>query len=445
MKRLAFAVSLALMISASPATAQDATPPPEDEWQTDGFDEWGDWKEEDASPLTIAGFVEVAAGRRLQNDPTLSSDTTLADVRVQLQADYALETSQISFRGDVWYDGVTDDVETSVRELAWQGGLAMLGDWGSHFDAKIGQQVLTWGTGDYVFLNDMFPKDYQSFFAGRDDEYLKAPSLSAKLSGYFDAVNFDVVVTPEFEPDNGIDGEFFSFFSPQDAMNIAPEFTIAEENEPDGSEVALRLYKTVDTTEYALYGYRGYNKLPQAADELGRPMYRRLNVYGFSAVRPLGPGLGKFEYAYHDAVDDSHGDNPRIPNSQSRFLVGYEQELVANLTGSAQWYVEQTHDHDALLANSPWPELEQEETRHVITTQLVYRAMRQTLTLQDFNFYSPTDEDGYLRVKATYSPGDKWQASAGVNGFYGSENHTFYSQFRDASNVYVSFRWFYQE
>lgn len=445
MNKVAFGVALIVATTTLPVTAQDATPPSEDEWQTEGFDEWGDWEEEDSSPLMLAGFVEVAAGRRLQNDPVVSADTTLADVRVQLQADYALEASQISFRGDVWYDGVTHGVETSVRELAWQGNLASLGEWGRHFDAKIGQQVLTWGTGDYVFLNDMFPKDYPSFFAGRDDEYLKAPSLSAKLSGYFDAANLDIVVTPEFEPDNGITGEFFSFFSPQAAMNVAPEFTVADENEPEGSEIALRLYKTLGTTEYALYGYRGYNKLPQAADEFGRPRYSRLNVYGFSAVRPVGPGLGKFEYAYHDAMDDDDGSNPQVPNSQSRFLVGYEQELIANLTGSAQWYVERTHDYNALIANSFWPGFEQEETRHVITTQIVYRAMRQTLTLQVFNFYSPTDEDGYLRLKATYSPGDKWQLSGGVNGFYGNEAQTFYSQFRDASNVYMSFRWFYQE
>ena len=59
---------------------------------------------------------------------------------------------------------------STVRELAWQGNLSGLGEWGNAFDVKIGQQVLTWGTGDYVFLNDLFPKDYPSFFAGRSDD-----------------------------------------------------------------------------------------------------------------------------------------------------------------------------------------------------------------------------------------------------------------------------------
>lgn len=32
-------------------------------------------------------------------------------------------------------------------------------------DVKIGRMVSTWGTGDLVFINDMFPKDWQSFLS----------------------------------------------------------------------------------------------------------------------------------------------------------------------------------------------------------------------------------------------------------------------------------------
>ena len=81
----------------------------------------------------------------------------------------------------------------------------------------------------------------------------------------------------------------------------------------------------------------------------------------------------------------------------------------------------------------------------MFTTQLRYQAWRQTLSLQAFNFYSPTDGDGYLRLKATWSPVDTWQLSGGLNLFYGDELHTFYSQFRDASNVYASFRYYFGE
>jgi hypothetical protein len=33
--------------------------------------------------------------------------------------------------------------------------------------------IITWGVGDLLFINDVFPKDWESFFSGRPPEYLK--------------------------------------------------------------------------------------------------------------------------------------------------------------------------------------------------------------------------------------------------------------------------------
>ena len=52
----------------------------------------------------------------------------------------------------------------------------------SFYEIKAGRQVLTWGTGDLIFINDRFPKDYESFYSGRDMEYLKVPSDAVKIS-----------------------------------------------------------------------------------------------------------------------------------------------------------------------------------------------------------------------------------------------------------------------
>lgn len=431
-----------------------------DEWGDFGSGDWGDttqsgsaggtgngddWDsfESESTRNPITGFVEAAYGRRLSTDPVIDRPQTLSDLRFQFQWDYDLEASTIKTRADLYYDGVKNNTEIQIRELAWHGSLAGLGDWGSHFDAKVGQQVLTWGTGDYLFLNDLFPKDWQSFFSGRDDEYLKAPSFSAKLSGYFDLFNFDFVVTPRFTPDNYINGQYYSFFSPQAGQNIAPEFDIPAANRPTDAEYAVRLYKSFDSTEVALYGYSGYSPLPESADVFGRPKFSDMNVYGFSVVSPLGDGIAKFEYARQNALEDPNGDNPLEQNSMSKVLVGYEQELYPNLTGSLQWYMERIHDHEALVRTSPWPQYEQEKVRNVLTTQVIYRALRQTLTLNLFSFYSPTEKDGYTKFRASYSPVDDWSLSSGFNWFYGKDKHTFFNQFEDTSNVYFSFRYFY--
>ncbi len=60
----------------------------------------------------------------------------------------------------------------------------------------LGRQILTWGTGDLVFINDLFPKDWVSFFIGRDVEYLKAPSDALKVSAFSSWANLDLVYTP---------------------------------------------------------------------------------------------------------------------------------------------------------------------------------------------------------------------------------------------------------
>ncbi|MEW9797043.1 hypothetical protein [Alteromonas sp. CYL-A6] len=406
-------------------------------------DPWSDWDMEAPEANPITGFVEVASSQRLQNDPAINSDTTLGDVRAQIKWDKTLTQGAVSFTSDIYYDGVLNDTEFQLRELYWQGNLGFLGEAGKRFDLKAGQQILTWGTGDYLFLNDLFAKDFQSFFSGRNDEYLKAPSFSIKLSGFFDIANVDLVVTPRFAPDTYINGDYFSFFNPMLGTNIAPGFTVSGDNRPDVPEWAMRIYKSVDGVDLALYGYRGFHKSPNSFDEQGQPRFARLNVTGASAIWTALDGLMKAEYAFYNSIEDPDGNNPFVPNDQSRFLVGYERELIANLTGSAQWYLEHNHDYDALIAASPWPVYEPEENRHVITAQLSYRMLQDTLTLNWFTFYSPTDDDAYSRFRATYSPVDDWALSGGLNLFTGDKPFTFFGQFEDASNVFASFRYYY--
>lgn len=408
-------------------------------------DEWnmGEWDEEEPKSYTVSGFVEASLSQRINNDTAIGSRTSLGDVRGQIQIDKTFEQSRVNLSADFYYDGVLNQSKAQLRELAWQGNLSWLGEWGNNIDAKLGQQVLTWGTGDYLFLNDMFAKDYQSFFSGRDDEYLKAPSLSAKFSGFYNWANIDFVVTPKFIPDIYINGDYFSFFSPIAERNMAPGFEVNSPEKPSSPEYALRVYKTVESTEYAFYAYNGFQKSPSATTETGLPYFSALNVYGASFRTPFAQGLLNAEFAYYDSKDDSDGNKPLIPNSQSRWLVAYEQELVKNLTGSAQFYVERTLDYKALTQASLAPQYEVAHNRVVLTQRLHYRALQQTLNVNLFNFYSTSDHDGYLKFSADYSPQDTWRLSGGMNIFYGEYAHTFYNQFQDASNVFVRFRYFY--
>lgn len=417
---------LALALAAAPAVAQQG----DDEWE-----DWGDdpWAEEDPG-LVWTGFVEGAGGPRLQSfGPT---DFTLGELRARLETEYFWKGIDFNLKADLGYDAVADDDLTHLRELSAQFSL------GNNIDVKAGRQVLTWGTGDLVFLNDLFPKDFVSFFIGRDDEYLKAAGNAVKVSGYTDWFNIDFVWTPDFDSDQFITGERLAFFSPAAGAIVSPPEPIGART-PDDSEFAWRFFRTIDGVEYALYGYDGYFKQPNAVSEDGVPSFAEMRSLGASVRGSLGSGVANFEFAWYDSLDDGDGSNPGIPNSQLRFLVGYDWEAVTNFNVGLQYYLEWTQDHERLIANSPAPRFEPDEYRSVFTNRLTYRMMRDKLTLSAFTFYSPSDDDVYTRPSVNYRYSDAWQFTVGANLFAGDDEHTFFGQLEDNVNAYARMRFYF--
>jgi hypothetical protein len=82
-----------------------------------------------------------------------------------------------------------------------------------------------------------------------------------------------------------------------------------------------------------------------------------------------------------------------------------------------------------------------DENRHVLTLRLAKLLMRQNLRLSLFTYYSPSDQDAYLRPNVKYKLSDNWSAEIGGNVFLGEHEHTFFGQFRDNSNLYASVRY----
>jgi hypothetical protein len=149
------------------------------------------------------------------------------------------------------------------------------------------------------------------------------------------------------------------------------------------------------------------------------------------------------ELAFYDSREDSNGSDPDVPNSQVRVLAGYEWEARPNFTVGLQYYVEHTLDHRELIESSPWPAVEADEYRHLLTNRLTWRLARDRYTLSLFTFWSPSDSDFYLRPAFTFRRDDHWQWVAGANLFGGKDSHTFFNQLQDASNVYLRLRYNY--
>jgi len=312
-------------------------------------------------------------------------------------------------------------------------------------DLKFGRQVLTWGTGDLIFINDVFPKDWVSFFIGRDTEYLKAPSDAVKMSLFSDTVNLDVVYTPEFDSDRYITGERLSYYNPilgrrageDNELDISRRREFFEED-----ETAIRLYRNIRNYELALYGYWGYWKSPAGFNPtMTRAVFPELYVYGASIRGTLGKGIANAEVGYYDSVDDRDGDDPLINNSEMRYLVGYTQEIARDFTAGVQYYVEQMLDYDDYEGSLFPGSKSRDEFRHLTSLRLTKLLMNQNLMLSLFTYYSPSDEDAYLRPMVNYKASDRLMYEVGSNIFFGDERHTFFNQFHYDTNLYAGVRY----
>ena len=404
-----------------------------------------DWKE--SLPFDFTGYTETRLGTRLQRDATQKT-ASMGEARLYLGATKSWEGMTANLTGNFLYDPVLDrhNVELESGEGWFDLREANLLFRPTDFsDIKVGRQILTWGTGDLVFINDLFPKDWNSFFIGRDEEYLKAPSDALKIALFHDIANLDIVYTPRFDSDRFIDGRRISYFN-QNAGNIVgrnmPVFVDKPSRWFDDDEIALRLYRMINTYETALYYYGGYWKSPNGQDAVSVLFtFPVLSVYGVSMRGPLAGGIANAELGYYDSRDDSSGNNPLIRNSEWRLLVGYERELLSEFTGSVQYYLERMENHDAYRAGLPAGVFAKDKNRHVVTVRLTKLLMNQNLILSLFNFYSPSDKDGYIRPQINYKLDDNWTLETGGNLFFGKRNETFFGQFKDNSNVYVSVRY----
>ena len=433
------ALTLGLLLAAGAAvpgwTAEDRPDSADDPFAEFDAEEWDDPWATRAGGLTWTGFVEGAAGARWTDVDNLDR-LSLGELRLRVETGYAWRAFQFDFKGDLVLDQAVEDFDAELRELATTFRP------GQRVDVKLGRQVLTWGTGDLLFLNDLFPKDFISFFAGRDEDYLKSPSDTARVSIFTAAANIDLAWTPRFSPDGYLYGERFAFWDPV-LGDVAAPADPRRADEPDSGELALRLFRTAGATEYALYGYAGRWKQPLGSGVDGEPLFPRLRTWGASVRAPLHRGIFNAEAAWYDSRDDRSGDDPAVPNSELRMLLGYEQELVRNLTAGTQLYAERIQGHDRLLAGAPDPQHARDEWRTVATLRLTWRALRDTLTSSLFVFVSPSDEDYYLRPSIAWRRDDHWLLAAGLNLFGGRYDHTFFGQLEDDSNGWLRLRYFY--
>lgn len=395
----------------------------------------------------ITGFVEFDVGVKLSDDSTKNDSVNILEQRLQLKSLYYFEGENylsekgaaVSFKGDFtvdeYFGGKTG---FDLRELNLT--LTPL----DFLDLKVGRQVLTWGTGDYLFINDMFPKDYRSFFIGRDDEYLKKPSDAFKMSFYPRLGNVDLVVAA-FEPNTTAKGDRLSFYDSFQG-GIAGINSDRDLHEPalraSNNEYALRYSRSFGSNELAVYYFYGFDKNPTSyKNEAARQLfYRRLDVYGWSLRGPFANGIGNLEFGYNNSRQDTNGSNRLIENSMVKAMGGYTKDLGNDLKIGFQYLYEQRLEYDNYLTNLLPGDLIFDESRHLLTQRVTKLFKNQTVMVSLFNFYSPSDDDGYVRPSVSYDVSDQWKVTMGGNFPWGEDDITEFGQMKKNKNVYMRAR-----
>lgn len=396
-----------------------------------------------AEELSIKGFLQTNYSARITGvklPGAKRQGLMLGEERGRLEGSYYPSNSKIGFdvKGEVFHDWAEDDWGAVLRE----GRMDYLMD---KFDLRIGRQIVTWGVGDLLFINDVFPKDWEAFYLGRPLEYLKQGIDAGKLNLYADLASAEFIVIPHFTPDNLPSVGRFFFFDPY------PNIMNREVEKPKtvfgNTEYALRIYRSLAVADLSAYAYKGFYRYPaMRADNFISPtvishFYPELAVYGGSLQKSALGGVISAEYGYYDSIDDRDGKDPGIENSQSKFLVGYQKVFQNDLTIGLQYYGELMSQYKEYKANLPPAFFRKKQPHQYITLRVTKFLKYQTVKLSLFTFYSPDEEDFFITPEASINVTDNMLLALGVNIFAGVKDNTTFGQQHKNSNLYVFARY----
>jgi len=391
-----------------------------------------------AYDFSLHGFLQGNFSANTVSDNPDGKDFKWSEERVQIKFEAFHEPLRLFVKEDAFYDNSDRNSDTKLREG--------YGDYtGRMWDLRAGRQIITWGVGDLLFVNDVFPKDYNAFFSGRPLEYMKKGVDSIKIGVYQGHVSMELVAIPVFEPNTLPDSRRFWIYDPMSAI------TKREEKKPattwENTETALRLYRDVAGFGTSVYLYRGYFRQPSAMpDNQAAPtklilFYPRLNVYGASLQGSTLDGVVSLETGYYESREDRNGNDPMIPNSQMEFLIGYQRQLWEDFTIGLQYYFEYMLKYYAYVNHLPARFPKDPKYYDLTSIRLTQLLVHQTLKLSFFAFYSPSTGDYFLDPEIMYNFTDHVWAVVGVNIFDGGKPWAQFGQLDKDDNIYLQVRY----
>jgi len=333
---------------------------------------------------------------------------------------------QLTGRFDLIGDEAIGLVSATVRELSveWHPS--------SVFSVKAGRQILTWGVSDYLYVNDIFPKDYDDFFTGGDFSRTKAPVDGVRLSGRMSDTDIEVVASRSA-------GDL----SPRiDRFAALAGGARSADNANDQVDVAARVTSHVGDWDVAGYVASFRTREQRFFTDGNDLVYDRPRDahIGFSLTGNAAGGVTSLEAALrHTGTDRNDVVSRDFLPSAVKLIAGYSSEVSQDLTASTQLQL------DTLLSRNRYRNSLAPGIRPVATTlaTLNVRLQRQwsnQTVATGAQLFITSEGDFLLNPFTSWSPADGWTIQGGVNLFDGKPD-TNWGAFENDSNIYILVRY----
>lgn len=381
------------------------------------------------SAAGLTGFVQARQVQRAQSLPVCGDITGCSAMAQEVLGELLYEQRfgqqfSATARVEAYHDGAISTGEVNLRE-----GFA---DWSptSALNFKLGRQVLTWGVSDYLYVNDVFPKNYDAFFTGAGFDRMKEPVDAARLALHATSVDFEAVLSRS-------KGDKMPNVDRFVAMAMAKS-AVADDGPSHGADLALKASTHAGGWDLAAYGASFQSRetrLYMDASGLRSDRPRTQHV-GASMTGNFAGGLAWGEAAVRNTADNQSAVvNRQFLPSAVKLIGGYSREVGQEITASAQLQLEGPASRSRYL-ESLAPGVR--PLKPVISTlhlRVQGRWINQTLGAGAQLFVS-NEGDSHLNPFVSWSPADGWTFEGGANVFNGRPD-TRYGAFKDDSNVYV--------
>jgi hypothetical protein len=338
--------------------------------------------------------------------------------------------SALSIRAQAVHDGISRDHKASLREAAWA--------WQplANVDIKVGRQIMTWGVSEYLYVNDIFPKNYDAFFTGSSFDRIKEPVAAAHVAWQGPA-DFEFVVSRS-KADRM---PSFSRF-----LAVAPAANAVEADEPRGSKVDIAFKASGSVAGWDLAAYVASlrsRELRDFADGAGlrfdQPRVRHL---GMSVTGNAASGVVWVEAALRHVYGDRQNVVDRhFPGSSAKFIFGYSRVIAQDVTASAQLQLESALDRGQYLRSLAAGVRPVAAFSPILHLRAVGRWVNQTVGA-GAQLFASAEGDTHFNPFVSWSPVDGWTLEAGANLFGGRPDTRFGALRRD-SNFYTAARFSY--